>query len=58
MKRQRNFQAPNARSSAGPMPERAAAVEPRMAALAFAPRDASKALMVRLVGRAGRGTMP
>ncbi len=56
MKRQRNFQARNARSSAGPMPERTAVAEPRMAMLAFAPRDASRALMARLLGRAWRPT--
>ncbi len=54
MKQQRIFHAPNGRSAAGPMPDRAAAVEPRTASLLFVPRDASRALMARLLGRPGR----
>jgi hypothetical protein len=51
MKRQRIFLCPNGRSTPGPMPERVATVEPRTAALAFTPRNASQALIARLVGR-------
>jgi hypothetical protein len=56
MKQSRIFHAPNGRSATGPMPDRAAAVEPRAAALVFVPRNASQALMARLLGRAWRET--
>jgi len=54
MRQQRIFHAPNGRSATGPLPDRAAAVEPRAASLAFVPRDASRALMARLLGRVRR----
>jgi hypothetical protein len=55
MKQSRIFQVPNGRSATGPMPDRAAAAEPVAAALCFLPRDASKALRARLLGRPRRG---